>query len=61
MAFPRPPRRAGPLHVAFNEDGSLDILIQHKLLAREWRSNWLPAPAGRFDMVLRLYWPGRDV
>ena len=44
----------------FNEDGSLDILIQHKLPAREWRSNWLPAPAGRFDMVLRLYWPRRE-
>ncbi len=36
-------------------------LIQHKPPAEERRSNWLPAPAGRFDLVLRLYWPGGDV
>ena len=45
----------------FNGDGSLDILIQHKPPAEERRSNWLPAPAGRFDMVLRLYWPSPEV
>ncbi len=45
----------------FNGDGSLDILIQHNPPAKEQRSNWLPAPAGRFDMVLRLYWPGQNV
>lgn len=45
----------------FNEDGSLDIVIQHEPPAKERRSNWLPAPAGRFDMVLRLYWPGWNV
>ncbi len=43
-----------------NEDGSLDILIQHEPPAEERRSNWLPAPSGRFDMVLRLYWPRRE-
>ena len=41
----------------FNEDGSLDILVQHEPPAGERRSNWLPAPPGRFDMMLRLYWP----
>ncbi len=45
----------------FNGDGSLDILIQNEPPVEERRSNWLPAPAGRFDMVLRLYWPARDV
>ncbi len=45
----------------FNGDGSLDIFIQHKPPAEERRSNWLPAPAGRFDMVLRLYWPSPEV
>ncbi|MEE8155329.1 MAG: DUF1214 domain-containing protein, partial [Phycisphaerales bacterium] len=45
----------------FNGDGSLDILIQHEPPAEERRSNWLPAPAGRFDMVLRLYWPSPEV
>ena len=45
----------------FNGDGSLDILIQHEPPAKERRSNWLPAPAGRFDLVLRLYWPSSEV
>jgi hypothetical protein len=45
----------------FSEDGSLDILVQHEPPTEEQLSNWLPAPPGRFDMVLRLYWPRREV
>lgn len=41
----------------YNEDGSLDILIQEDPpIGRE--SNWLPAPAGNFSLNLRLYRPG---
>jgi hypothetical protein len=41
-------------------DGSLPIHIQHERPARECRSNWLPAPAGDFTLVLRLYWPREE-
>ena len=43
----------------FNADGSLDLLIQHEAPADT--SNWLPAPAGRFQLMLRLYDPQLDV
>ena len=42
-------------------DGSLPIHIQHDRPARARRSNWLPAPAGDFTLVLRLYWPREEV
>jgi hypothetical protein len=38
-----------------NPDGSLDLLIQHEPPPSE--SNWLPAPAGSFNLMLRMYWP----
>jgi hypothetical protein len=24
-------------------------------------SNWLPAPAGPFNLTMRIYWPGDEV
>ena len=41
----------------YNKDGSLDIYIQHASPGKSRESNWLPAPKGRFDVVLRMYWP----
>lgn len=38
------------------DDGSLDIVIQHDRPA-DGTSNWLPAPAGPFNLCARLYWP----
>lgn len=40
----------------FNDDGSLDIFIQHER-PESGTSNWLPAPAGAFSLCARLYWP----
>lgn len=41
----------------FNADGSLDISIQRDKPAESQLTNWLPAPAGEFNLTLRLYWP----
>ena len=41
----------------FNKDGSLDIYIQHDSPGREKESNWLPADAGAFNLIMRIYWP----
>ena len=38
-------------------DGSLQIHIRHRRPAGEQRLNWLPAPPGRFNLLLRLLWP----
>ncbi|WP_198372468.1 DUF1254 domain-containing protein [Roseomonas rosulenta] len=40
-----------------NPDGSVDLLIQHASPGAARESNWLPAPAGKFILMLRLYWP----
>jgi hypothetical protein len=45
----------------FNKDGSLDIYIQHASPGKDKESNWLPAPKGDFDLVLRAYWPMLEV
>lgn len=38
-------------------DGSLEIYIQHARPEASRVSNWLPAPSGNFNVVLRLYRP----
>ena len=40
-----------------NADGSIDLYLQHENPGPEKESNWLPAPAGKFIPMLRLYWP----
>ena len=40
-----------------NTDGSLDIYIQNTSPGADKESNWLPAPEGSFNMVLRTYLP----
>jgi hypothetical protein len=41
----------------FNQDGSLDIFVQHESPGEPGESNWLPAPPGPFQLVLTIYWP----
>jgi hypothetical protein len=43
--------------LAFNADGSLDLLIQHDPPAGPFLANWLPAPEDPFNLALRLYSP----
>lgn len=38
-------------------DDGLSFHIQNASPGKEREPNWLPAPKGRFFMVLRLYWP----
>jgi len=44
-----------------NKDGSVDLFIHNAAPAKGRESNWLPAPAGRFILMLRLYWPKNAV
>lgn len=38
-------------------DGSLKLHIQKDSPGKDKESNWLPAPAGEFNVTLRMYWP----
>ena len=40
-----------------NGDGSVDLYIQHDSPGPDKEANWLPAPAGDFILMLRMYWP----
>ena len=40
-----------------NPDGSLDLYVQHESPGADNEANWLPAPAGKFVLMMRLYWP----
>jgi hypothetical protein len=43
-----------------NDDGSIDLLIQNKSPGADKESNWLPAPKGKFILMMRLYWPNES-
>ena len=40
-----------------NPDGSVDIYIQNRSPGKAKEANWLPAPADKFVLMLRLYMP----
>ena len=40
-----------------NPDGSIDLYLQHDNPGKDKESNWLPAPADKFVLMLRMYWP----
>jgi hypothetical protein len=43
-----------------NPDGSTDLYIQKDSPGADKESNWLPAPAGKFILMLRMYWPNES-
>lgn len=43
-----------------NPDGSIDIHIQKDSPGADRESNWLPAPGGKFILMMRLYWPNEQ-
>src|SRR3954451_4656397 len=40
-----------------NSDGSVDLYVQKDSPGADKEANWLPAPAGKFVLMLRMYWP----
>jgi hypothetical protein len=47
--------------LAYEPDGSLTIHVSHESPGAAHESNWLPAPAGDFEMTIRTYWPKTEV
>lgn len=46
----------------FNEDGSLDILVQAQRPDSAFLQNWLPTVSeGSFSLTFRLYWPEESI
>jgi hypothetical protein len=43
-----------------NPDGSVDLYIQNESPGNDKEANWLPAPAGDFILMMRLYWPSEN-
>jgi hypothetical protein len=44
----------------YEADGSLVIYIQKDSPGADKEANWLPAPEGKFHLMLRLYWPDEN-
>jgi hypothetical protein len=44
-------------HLKMNADGSTSLFIQNASPGADKEANWLPAPKGKFVLMMRLYWP----
>jgi hypothetical protein len=45
----------------YNDDGSLDLYLQHANPEAQRETNWLPAPTGPLGVTMRLYAPEQRV
>jgi hypothetical protein len=45
----------------YNPDGSLDLYFQNENPGSDKESNWLPAPKGPFNVLMRIYSPRSEV
>ena len=53
-----PPPEDAPALAQFARIGrSIDLYIQRASPGASRESNWLPAPTGKFILMLRMYWP----
>jgi hypothetical protein len=43
-----------------NSDGSMEIYVQKETPGADKEANWLPAPSGKFILMLRMYWPNES-
>ena len=43
-----------------NSDGSVDLYIQAESPGAGKEANWLPAPKGKFVLVMRIYTPRKE-
>jgi hypothetical protein len=43
-----------------NADGSIELYVQKDSPGADKETNWLPAPAGKFILMLRMYWPNEN-
>lgn len=41
-------------------DGGITIYVQNQSPGADKEANWLPAPDGPFQMIMRLYWPKEE-
>ena len=48
---------AGWMPLKWNADGSLDLYFQNESPGEDKEANWLPAPKGAFNLLMRLYAP----
>jgi hypothetical protein len=48
-------------HLTENPDGSIDIYIRNTDPGPARQNNWLPAPAGNFNLLMRIYYPKQPV
>jgi hypothetical protein len=45
----------------YNPDGSLDLYFQNESPGSDKEANWLPAPKGAFNLLMRLYAPKSEI
>ena len=43
-----------------NPDGSIDLYLQAESPGKDKEANWLPAPKGKFSLVMRIYLPRKQ-